>query len=298
MKVKSFRKLLADNIGFLFILPWLAGFILFKVYPFASSFYYSFTNYDLFSGITKTGLMNYKKIFTDIDIKRAFSVTFQFAVLDVPLKLAFALFIAYILNFKLKGVHFFRTAYYIPSILGGSIAIAILWRAVFNSEGLINTMITFLGGQKVNWMASPGGALMVIVLLRVWQFGSAMVIFLAALKGVPKDLYEAAAIDGAGRCTQFFRITIPIITPVIFYNLITQLCQAFQEFNGPFLVTKGGPNGGTTLISILIYNNAFLRHKMGMASAQAWVLFLVIMTFTAAAFISQKKWVYYSDEGR
>ena len=229
----------ALNIGLLYILPWLVGFLLFKVYPFASSLYYSFTNYDLFNGIT---------------------------------------------------------AYYIPSILGGSIAIAILWRAVFNTDGLINTVITFFGGPKINWMAGANSALFVIVLLRVWQFGSAMVIFLAALKGVSEDLYEAASIDGAGKWTQFFKITVPLITPVIFYNLITQLCQAFQEFNAPFLVTKGGPNGATTLISMLIYNNAFLRHKMGMASAQAWILFLIVMTLTAVAFISQKKWVYYSDE--
>lgn len=296
MKSKGFRKVLADNAGFFFVLPWLVGFILFKVYPFASSLYYSFTNYDLFKGITKTGLMNFEKIFTDSDITKAFLVTFKFALFDVPLKLTFALFIAYILNFKLKGVNFFRTAYYIPSILGGSIAIAILWRAVFNTDGLINTVIGMFGAEKINWMASPNGAMAVIVLLRAWQFGSAMVIFLAALKGVSVDLYEAASIDGAGKWTQFFKITVPLITPVIFYNLITQLCQAFQEFNGPFLVTKGGPNGATTLISILIYNNAFLRHKMGMASAQAWILFLIVMTFTAVAFVSQKKWVYYSDE--
>ncbi len=296
MKSKGIRKVLADNAGFFFILPWLVGFILFKVYPFASSLYYSFTNYDLFNGISKTGVMNYQKIFTDSDIVKAFVVTFKYAIFDVPLKLTFALFVAYILNFKLKGVNFFRTAYYIPSILGGSIAIAILWRAVFNTDGLINTALGVFGIEKINWMASGGGALTVIVLLRVWQFGSAMVIFLAALKGVSEDLYEAASIDGAGKWTQFFKITVPLITPVIFYNLITQLCQAFQEFNGPFLVTKGGPNGATTLISILIYNNAFLRHKMGIASAQAWILFLIVMTFTAVAFISQKKWVYYSDE--
>ncbi|WP_367566578.1 carbohydrate ABC transporter permease [Lacrimispora sp.] len=296
MKSKGIRKVLADNAGFWFVLPWLIGFILFKVYPFASSLYYSFTNYDLFSGITKSGMMNYEKIFTDSDIRRAFAVTFKYAILDVPLKLAFALFIAYILNFKLKGVNFFRTAYYIPSILGGSIAIAILWRAVFNTDGLINTVLGVFGMEKINWLASANGAMAVIILLRVWQFGSAMVIFLAALKGVSEDLYEAASIDGAGKWTQFFKITVPLITPVIFYNLITQLCQAFQEFNGPYLVTKGGPNGATTLISILIYNNAFLRHKMGIASAQAWMLFLIVMTFTAVAFISQKKWVYYSDE--
>lgn len=299
MQKKSMSRILSENIGFFFIIPWLIGFLCFKVYPFASSLYYSFTNYDLFTGITKVGMMNYEKIFTDEDIIRAFKVTFKYAIFDVPLKLAFALFIAYILNFKLKGVNFFRTAYYIPSILGGSIAIAILWRAVFNTDGLLNTVLAALGMQEINWMASDNGAMAVIVLLRVWQFGSAMVIFLAALKGVSQDLYEAASIDGAGKWTQFFKITVPLITPVIFYNLITQLCQAFQEFNGPFLITKGGPNGGTTLISILIYNNAFLRHKMGMASAQAWVLFIIVMVFTAIAFVSQKKWVYYSDdEGR
>lgn len=296
MQNKGLKKFVSENIGFLFIVPWVAGFLLFKVYPFGASLYYSFTNYDLFNGVTRTGLMNYEKIFTDSDILRAFRVTFKYAILDVPLKLMFALFIAYILNFKLKGVNFFRTAYYIPSILGGSIAIAILWRAVFNTDGLINTLVTFFGGPKINWMASANGAMLAIVLLRVWQFGSAMVIFLAALKGVSQDLYEAASIDGANRWTQFFKITVPIITPVIFYNLITQLCQAFQEFNGPYLVTKGGPNGATTLISLLIYNNAFLRHKMGMASAQAWVLFVIVLVLTAVAFVSQKKWVYYSDE--
>lgn len=296
MQKKSFSSVLSENIGLFFVIPWLIGFLLFKVYPFGSSLYYSFTNYDLFTGITKTGIMNYQKIFTDEDIIRAFKVTFKYAIFDVPMKLAFALFIAYILNFKLKGVNFFRTAYYIPSILGGSIAIAILWRAVFNTDGLINTVLSVFGVEKINWMAGANSALFVIILLRVWQFGSAMVIFLAALKGVSQDLYEAASIDGAGKWRQFFSITVPIITPVIFYNLITQLCQAFQEFNGPYLVTKGGPNGATTLISMLIYNNAFLRHKMGMASAQAWVLFIIVMTLTAVAFISQKKWVYYSDE--
>ena len=294
----SFSKTLTENAGFLFIVPWLIGFLVFKVYPFASSLYYSFTNYDLFTGITKTGLMNYQKIFTDSDIIRAFAVTFKYAIFDVPLKLIFALFIAYILNFKLKGVNFFRTAYYIPSILGGSIAIAILWRAIFNTDGLINTVLGFFGVAKINWMAGANSALLVIILLRVWQFGSAMVIFLAALKGVSQDLYEAASIDGAGKWTQFFKITVPIITPVIFYNLITQLCQAFQEFNGPFMITKGGPLGSTTLISILIYQNAFKTYDMGLASAMAWLLFLIVAVLTAVSFISQKHWVYYGDEER
>ncbi len=295
-KKSGFSKFLSENIGFLYIIPWLIGFLAFKVYPFGSSLIYSFTNYDLFNGISKSGIMNYQTIFTDSDIVRAFLVTFKYALFDVPMKLAFALFIAYILNFKLKGVNFFRTAYYIPSILGGSIAIAILWRAVFNTDGLINAVVKLFGAEPINWMASANGALFVIVLLRVWQFGSSMVIFLAALKGVSEDLYEAASIDGATKWTQFFKITVPMITPIIFYNLVTQLCQAFQEFNGPFLVTKGGPNGATTLISMLIYNNAFLRHKMGMACAQAWVLFIICGVMTVIAFVSQKKWVYYGDD--
>ena len=286
----------ALNIGLLYILPWLVGFLLFKVYPFASSLYYSFTNYDLFNGITKTGLLNYEKIFTDEDIIRAFVVTFKYAIFDVPLKLAFALFIAYILNFKLKGVNFFRTAYYIPSILGGSVSIAVLWRFLFKTEGLVNMIGSRFGIQPFNWLGDPTGAFWVIVFLKIWQFGSPMVIFLAALKGVSKDLYEAASIDGAGKWRQFFSITIPLITPVIFYNFVTQLCNKFQEFNGPFIVTQGGPLRSTTLVSLLVYNNAFKSYEMGMASAIAWLLFLIIMTLTAVSFLSQKYWVYYSDE--
>ncbi len=264
--------------------------------PFGSSLFYSFTDYHLFDGISKFGLMNYDEIIHTKKIVKAFVVTMKYAFMTVPLKLVFALFIAYILNFKLKGVNLFRTAYYIPSILGGSIAIAVLWKAVFKDDGIINMLLGYIGIEGPNWLASPPHALFVISLLRVWQFGSAMVIFLAALKGVPGDLYEAASIDGAGKWRQFFSITVPLITPVIFYNLVTQLCQAFQEFNGPFIITQGGPRNATMLISMLIYNNAFKSYEMGMASAQAWLLFLIVMTFTAVAFISQKKWVYYSDE--
>ena len=293
---KGLKKTIQENAGFFFILPWLIGFLVFKVYPFGSSLFYSFTDYHLFDGISKYGLMNYDEIIHTKKIVKAFVVTMKYAFMTVPLKLVFALFIAYILNFKLKGVNLFRTAYYIPSILGGSIAIAVLWKAVFKDEGIINILLSYIGVQGPNWLASPSHALFVICLLRVWQFGSAMVIFLAALKGVSNDLYEAASIDGAGKWRQFFSITVPLITPVIFYNLVTQLCQAFQEFNGPYIITQGGPRSSTTLISLLIYNNAFKSYEMGMASAQAWLLFLIVMTFTVIAFISQKKWVYYSDE--
>lgn len=181
-------------------------------------------------------------------------MTFTYAFMTVPLKLIFALFIAYILNFKIKGVGLFRTAYYVPSILGGSVAIAVLWKALFKNDGVINTILAMLGFESINFLADKNWALFIICLLRVWQFGSAMVLFLAALKGVPEDLYEAASIDGATKGRQFLSITIPLISPVIFYNLVTQLVQAFQEFNGPYIITNGGPRNATTLISVIVYN--------------------------------------------
>ncbi|MGN0373018.1 MAG: carbohydrate ABC transporter permease [Enterocloster sp.] len=293
---KGFKKWFSENLGLAFILPWFIGFLVFKVYPFGSSLVYSFTDYHLFDGITKVGLMNYQEIFTKTKIIKAFKVTFQYAFMTVPLKLVFALFIAYILNFKIKGVNLFRVAYYIPSILGGSIAIAVLWKAIFKGDGIVNMILSIFGIPGIDWLSEPKYALFIICLLRVWQFGSAMVIFLAALKGVSQDLYEAASIDGAGKWRQFFSITVPIITPVIFYNLVTQLCQAFQEFNGPYIITSGGPRNATTLISLLIYNNAFKSYEMGLASAQAWCLFIIVCVLTIIAFASQKKWVYYSDE--
>ena len=293
---KGLKKWLSENLGLMFILPWFVGFLVFKVYPFGSSLVYSFTDYHLFDGVTQYGLMNYEEIFSSTKIMRSFKVTFQYAFMTVPLKLVFALFIAYILNFKIKGVNLFRVAYYIPSILGGSIAIAVLWKAIFKGDGIVNMILSVFGVQAVDWLSELKYALFIICLLRVWQFGSAMVIFLAALKGVSQDLYEAASIDGAGKWRQFFSITVPIITPVIFYNLVTQLCQAFQEFNGPYIITQGGPRNATTLISLLIYNNAFKSYEMGLASAQAWCLFVIVCVLTVIAFVSQKKWVYYSDE--
>ncbi len=297
IKKRGFSYVLKSNAGFLYILPWLLGFMVFKLYPFAASLYYSFTDYDLFKDITSfIGLENYKTIFQTAKLRKAFQVTFEYAFMTVPLKLAFALFIAYILNFKIRGVNLFRTMYYIPSILGGSVAIAVLWKFLFQTDGLINQILSTLHVTGPNWLGDSNYSLFVVSLLRVWQFGSPMVIFLAALKSVPTDLYEAASIDGAGKARQFLRVTIPLITPVIFYNLVTQLCQAFQEFNGPYIITNGGPLGSTTLISLLVYQNAFKTYQMGFASAISWLLFLIVMTLTIISFMSQKYWVYYSDE--
>ena len=294
---RGLSKLEQGYMGFILILPWLIGFCIFKLYPFVSSLVYSFTDYDLFKGVQNVvGFQNYIDAFTKTKNVKALQVTFTYAFMTVPLKLIFALFIAYILNFKIKGVGLFRTAYYVPSILGGSIAIAVLWKALFKNDGVVNTILTMLGFESINFLADKNWALFIICLLRVWQFGSAMVLFLAALKGVPEDLYEAASIDGASKGRQFLSITIPLISPVIFYNLVTQLVQAFQEFNGPYIITNGGPRNATTLISVIVYNTAFKDYKVGMSSAMAWVMFVIVMILTIIAFVSQKKWVYYSDD--
>ena len=294
---RGLSKLEQGYMGFILILPWLIGFCIFKLYPFVSSLVYSFTDYDLFKGVQNVvGFQNYIDAFTKPKNVKALQVTFTYAFMTVPLKLIFALFIAYILNFKIKGVGLFRTAYYVPSILGGSVAIAVLWKALFKNDGVINTILAMLGFESINFLADKNWALFIICLLRVWQFGSAMVLFLAALKGVPEDLYEAASIDGATKGRQFLSITIPLISPVIFYNLVTQLVQAFQEFNGPYIITNGGPRNATTLMSVIVYNTAFKDYKVGMSSAMAWVMFVIVMVLTVIAFVSQKKWVYYSDD--
>lgn len=296
-KRRGLSKLEQGYMGFVLILPWLIGFCIFKLYPFVSSLVYSFTDYDLFKGVQNVvGFQNYIDAFTKAKNVKALKVTFTYAFMTVPMKLIFALFIAYILNFKIKGVGLFRTAYYVPSILGGSVAIAVLWKALFKNDGVVNTILTMLGFESINFLADKNWALFIICLLRVWQFGSAMVLFLAALKGVPEDLYEAASIDGATKGRQFLSITIPLISPVIFYNLVTQLVQAFQEFNGPYIITNGGPRNATTLISVIVYNTAFKDYKVGMSSAMAWVMFVIVMILTIIAFVSQKKWVYYSDD--
>ncbi|MDI6024681.1 sugar ABC transporter permease [Corticibacterium sp. UT-5YL-CI-8] len=286
-------------LGLAYVLPYILGLLAFTAVPFIASFYLSFTDYTLMSRPNWIGLDNYVDMFTrDRTFRRSLNVTLIYVFLTVPLKLVFALFIAYILNYRLKFIGFFRTAYYVPSILGGSIAIAVLWRYIFADTGLINIAITSMGFEAINWFGNPGTALFTITLLRLWQFGSAMVIFLAALQSVDKSLYEAASIDGAGKWQSFYHITLPLITPVIFFNLIMQMVQAFQEFNGPYVITNGGPLKSTYLLPLYIYEEAFKKFDMGYASALAWVLFAIIMVLTLLAFWSSRHWVYYAGDKR
>ena len=244
------------------------------------------------------GFKNYIQMFTrDRVFYKSLWATMKYVLIAVPGKLVFALIIAMILNMKLKCINFYRTVYYLPSILGGSVAISILWKFLFSKNGTVNTFLAHLHIPALDWLGSPNLALVTMGLLVVWQFGSSMVLFLAALKNVPAELCEAARVDGAGRIRTFFTITLPLLTPTIFFNLIMQMINAFKEFNAPFLITKGGPLNSTYLYGMMIYENAFQHSKMGYASAQSWVLFMIILVFTALTFKSSPYWTFYDDGG-
>lgn len=290
-KLKDFR-------GLFYISPWIIGFLCLQLYPFLSSLCYSFTQYNVLGSPKFIGLGNYIRLFTiDPDFTKSILVTLEYALISVPAKLLFALIIAIVLNMKLKGINLCRTIYYIPSILGGSVAVSALWRLMFMSDGILNKLLALVGVPPVNWLGQAGTAMLTICLLQVWQFGSSMVLFLAALKQIPMDLHEAASIDGAGRGKRFFYITLPMITPIIFFNLIMQSINALQNFTSAFVITNGGPLKSTYLIGMKLYTEGFSNFKMGYASAISWVLFAIVLVFTLFIFKSSDAWVYYEDGG-
>jgi len=283
--------------GFLFVLPFVLGVLLFKLFPFVTSLALSFTQFDIIDPPVWVGLQNYRELFGDDPLfRKSLGVTLWFAVLAVPMRVGFALFVAHVLNYKLRGINFFRAAFYLPSILGGSIAVAVLWRFIFSKYGLVNLVLVKLGFEPVAWLADEQYAMWTIVLLFMWQFGSAMVIFLAALQNVPQSLYEAAECDGASRWQQFWRITVPLITPVIFFNLIMQMVHAFQEFNGPYLITEGGPLSSTYVLALYIYDQSFRFFNLGYGAALSWVLLALVAVLSGISFWSSKYWVFYAGE--
>ena len=285
-------------IGLLYISPWIIGFLVFQLYPFVSSFVYSFTDYSITNTPSFLGFKNYISMFKNDDLfYQSLGITIKYVFMSVPMKLAFALLVAMLLNIKLKFVNVFRTVYYLPSILGGSVAVAVLWKFLFMKEGVVNKVLSVLHIPSVDWLGSPSVALFTIGLLTVWQFGSSMVLFLAGLKQIPTELYEAGTVDGASKIRMFFTITIPLLTPIIFFNLIMQMVNAFQDFTGPFVITGGGPLNSTYLYAMKLYDEGFKFYKMGYASALSWILFLLILAFTALTFKSSQSWTHYEDGG-
>lgn len=284
--------------GYLFLLPWLIGFLCLTLTPIGASLYLSFTKYDLLSSPKWIGFDNFHSMFTqDFRMMDSIKVTFQYVLLSVPLRLAFALCLAVLLNQGMRLLGFYRTIYYIPSLLGGSVAISVLWKNVFDKEGIFNEGLGLFGIHGPNWIADPKFAIYSLIGLSVWQFGSVMIIFLAGLKQIPGELYEAATVDGAGAMRKFRRITLPLLTPVIFFNLTITLIQSFQTFTKAFIISKGtgGPVNSTLLYSLYLYIKGFTFMEMGYASAMAWLLLIIIAAFTGLLFLTSRYWVYYSD---
>ncbi len=287
-----------DLQAFFYIMPWLLGFLILQLYPFVTSLYYSFTDYTIGAKENWQGASNYVKLFVkDNEFWNSLRVTLLYTLYTVPGKLIMALAVAVFLNREIRGINLIRTLYYIPSLFGGSVAIAILWRLMFLDNGVINAMLTFLHLPNIQFLGDTRYALKTICSLEIWQFGSSMVMFLAALKQVPKSLYEAAEIDGAGNAKRFFQITVPQITPIIFFNMIMQMIQALQNFTSAFVITEGGPLKSTYVLGMKLYKEGFSYFKMGYASAISWVVFTIIMIFTLFLFGTSSAWVFYGDEG-
>jgi len=267
------------------------------VYPFFISFYYSLCDYNPLSEHVFIGFGNYVKLFTkDSEFYKSLKATLLYTVYTVPCKLLMSLAVALMLNKARKGIGVLRTVYYLPSLFGGSIAVAVLWKIMFIDNGMVNGWLKFLGIPTVSFLGDPKIALPTLSLLEVWQFGSSMVLFLAALKQVPNSLYESAKMDGANSIKRFFTITIPGISPIIFFCIIMQTLNAMQNFTSAFVVTKGGPLQSTYMLGVKLYNDGFKLLKMGYASATSWIIFSIMAVFTALLFTTSKYWVFYNDE--
>ena len=287
-----------NKAGYLFLLPWLIGLVVIVGGPMIASLYLSFTDYSLIQAPEWVGLENYLRMLDDPRLHKSISVTFIYVLVGVPLQLAMALAIAMLLNEGMKGLAFYRSIFYLPSMLGASVAIAVLWRQMFEADGLVNQVLRLFGiPATTSWIADPQWALWTIILLHVWTFGSPMVIFLAGLRQIPGMYYEAASVDGASKWAQFRKITLPLLSPIIFFNLVLQIINAFQSFTQAYVVSNGtgGPADETLFYTLYLYQRGFVQFQMGYAAAMAWLLVVIIGVFTAINFYLSKRWVFYGD---
>ncbi|HLR57205.1 MAG TPA: sugar ABC transporter permease [Beutenbergiaceae bacterium] len=280
-----------------FLAPWFIGLALIVAGPLVASLYLSFTDYNLLQDPNFIGGANYKKLLSDPRLASALKVTFTYVFVSVPLQLAAALGLALLLDRGMRGLAIYRSVFYLPSLLGSSVAIAILWRQIFGAEGLINQLLGLFGIQGPGWISHPDYALGTLIILNVWTFGSPMIIFLAGLRQIPEMYYEAASIDGASKMRQFASITLPLLTPIVFFNLVLQVINAFQTFTQSYIVSNGtgGPVDSTLFYTLYLYQEGFGAYRMGYASALAWLLLLIIAGMTAVNFLASKYWVHYDD---
>lgn len=281
----------------LFLAPWFVGLVLITAGPMMASLYLSFTDYDLLTPPEWIGPDNYTRMFEDPRFLNSLQVTFTYVLVSVPIQLALSLALALVLDKGLRALPFYRSVYYLPSLLGGSVAVAILWRQVFGADGLLNQFLALFGIEGQGWVSHPDYALGTLIVLNVWTFGSPMVIFLAGLRQIPQMYYEAASIDGAGRVRKFLTITIPLLSPIVFFNLVLQIIGSFQSFTQAYVVSggTGGPADSTMFYTLYLYLKGFGSLDMGYASAMAWFLLLIIGGMTAVNFLASKYWVFYDD---
>jgi multiple sugar transport system permease protein len=294
--LKFFRR---SGPAYAFLLPWFAGFFLLSLGPIMASLYLAFTNYDIVNPPVWAGLENFEFMWCcDDRFWKALTVTFSFVFLSVPLKLAFALAVAMLLDKGIRAIGWYRALFYLPSILGGSIVVAILWRQLFEYEGVVNAVLGIFGIEGRYWLSDPDYSLYTLVVLAMWQFGSPMLIFLAGLRAIPQELYEAAEIDAAGKVRQFFAITLPLLAPVMFFNLVLQTIDGFKAFNSAFVISggNGAPFDSLLFVTVYLYQEGFSFFRMGYASAIAWVLLVIIAVLTAVSFLTSKYWVHYEND--
>ncbi|MGC5165276.1 carbohydrate ABC transporter permease [Luteimicrobium sp. DT211] len=283
---------------YVFMTPWMLGAVLLTIGPMLYSLYLSFTDYDLFGAPSWIGLGNYREMVSDPQFWASAWVTVRYVLLSAPLKLALALGVALLLARPRKGLGFYRSAFYAPSLLGASVSVALVWRALFSDGGTVDRGLDAVGVHTGGWVDNPSYALYTLVLLAVWQFGAPMVIFLAGLKQIPPELYEAASLDGAGPWRRFRSVTLPMLSPVIFFNLVLEIIHAFQAFTGAFVVSggRGGPANSTLFYTLYLYQKGFTDFEMGYASALAWVLLAVVGIATLVVFKTANFWVFYTAE--
>lgn len=287
--------------GYGFLVPWLIGFFGLTLVPMVYSLYLSFTSYNIFSPPKWIGLDNYVRMFTtDPAFMQSAQITLIYVLVGTPITLAAALGVAMLLNYRDRGAGFFRSAFYAPSLIGGSVSVAIVWRAMFSGDGPVDSTLSFFGIDLGGWIGNPALVLPMMILLAVWQFGATMVIFLAGLKQIPKELYEAAEMDGANAWHRFRAVTLPMLSPVIFFNLLLGLIGAFQVFASAYIISNGtgGPAGMTNFITLYLYKRGFSDGQMGYAAAIAWVLLVVVAIIAVILFRTQRSWVHYAGDNR
>jgi multiple sugar transport system permease protein len=279
------------------ISPWIVGFLVFTLGPMVASLYFSFTKYSVIDPPKWAGFANFiDMFFNDYRFWLSLKVTIKYAIFAIPMGLVFGLLLALLLNTKVPGISVWRTVYYTPSVISG-VAVAILWVYIFNPQyGVINWLLSLIGIKGPGWLNSPDWALWALIIMSLWGVGGGMIIYLAGLQGIPTALYEAAEVDGAGKIRQFFAITLPLITPVLFYNLVIGIIGTFQIFTSVYVMTQGGPVESTLFYNLYLYYNAFRFQRMGYASALAWILFIIVLALTLLVFRSSAMWVYYEGE--